>query len=196
MHENDSFDEDFLVTLGKKNDYIIQVGVLQDPEISRIYPDSVNTCRIITENRNGAARVVCAMLRIGRDHREVDNISSGGICVHIDIKYGTFGDFAMSYDGKKFFRYPDTHFVFRHEKISRWNEIQKFVTESANKLPFFTHLGWDIGLTPAGPVAIEINTAPAIDIMEMISCGLREAFRIVDPDYYWKNPGKRAEGYL
>ena len=42
----------------KNHDYIIQAGIVQDPEISRIYPESVNTCRIITENKNGTARIV------------------------------------------------------------------------------------------------------------------------------------------
>jgi hypothetical protein len=186
-NENIILDENFLATIGKIRDYIIQAGVPQDPEISEIYPDSVNTCRIITENKNGVARLVCAMLRIGRGQKEVDNISSGGICVNIDINSGKFGDFAMSYDGEKYTQHPDTHFVFRSEKISRWDETRKFTTDSAGKLPFFTYLGWDIALTDDGPVCIEINPFPAIDIMEMTSCGLRGAFEIEDPDYYWKN---------
>ncbi len=190
--ENIKFNENFLATVGKNRDYIVQCGVNQDPEISKIYPDSVNTCRIITENKNGKVCPVCAMLRIGQGKKEVDNISSGGICVNIDIHSGDFGSFAMSYDGKKFSQHPDTHFVFQDEKISRWDEIRKFAVGSAGKLPFFTYLGWDIALTTTGPVAIEINTSPVIDIMEMISGGLREAFDIQDPDYYWKNSGKRG----
>ena len=192
-NENIEFDENFLVAIGKNNNYIIQAGIIQDPEISKIYPDSVNTCRIITENKNGVSRVVCAMLRIGKGQKEVDNISSGGICVNIDINSGKFGNFAMSYDGKKFAQHPDTNFIFLNEKISRWDEIRNFTTESASKLPFFTYLGWDIALTMNGPVAIEINTSPAIDIMEMTSRGLREAFGMNDPDYFWKNSGKKAE---
>jgi glutathione synthase/RimK-type ligase-like ATP-grasp enzyme len=60
-------------------------------------------------------------------------------------------------------------------------------------MPFLTYLGWDIALTPDGPVAIEINRSPAVDIIEKTSHGLREAFGIDDPDYYWKNLGKRAD---
>ncbi len=161
-------------------------------KISEIYPDSVNTCRIIMENKNGKIRLVCAMLRIGQGQKEVDNISSGGICVNIDINSGKLGDFALSYEGEKLEEHPDTHFVFRNKKISQWNEIRRFIIESSGKFPFFTYLGWDIALTVEGPVAIEINSVPAIDIMEMISGGLREAFGIKNPDYYWKNPGKRT----
>ena len=190
--QNIIFNNAFLETIGKKTDYILQSGVIQNQEISKIYPASVNTCRIITENKDGANRVVCAMLRMGRGHNEVDNISSGGICTHINVKSGKLGDFALSYTGERFEEHPDTHFAFRNFTIFRWDEIQKFTIEAAGKLPFFTYIGWDIALTADGPVALEINRDPAIDITEMTSHGLREAFDIKDPDYYWKNPGKRA----
>jgi hypothetical protein len=190
---NVSFDQNFLDTIGKDQDYIVQYGIMQYQEISEIYPESVNTFRIITENKNGAARVVCAMLRIGRGHKEVDNVSSGGICVNIDINTGKLGDYAMSYDEEKIDQHPDTHVAFRNVTISKWDEILKFAKVSASKMPFLTYLGWDIALTPDGPVAIEINRTPAVNIMETLSGGLREAFGIDDPDYYWKNLGKRAE---
>lgn len=185
------FNENFLDSIGKKTDYIIQSGIMQDPEMSKIFPGSVNTCRIITENKSGGTpRVVCAILRIGQGRKEVDNISSGGICTNIDINTGKFGDFAMSYSGRKIEEHPDTHFKFQNSGVIKWDEIQNFTIKSAEKLPFFTYLGWDIALTAEGPIAVEMNLGPAIDIMEMISHGMRESFGIVDPDYYWKSPGK------
>ena len=144
--EHTKFDEHFLETIGK-SDYIIQSGVNQDPAISEIYPDSVNTCRIITENRHGSSRIIGAALRIGRGSNEVDNASAGGIFLKIDSNSGHLGDFARTYDDEKYYEHPDTHFVFRNFKILRWDEIRKFVVESTDKLPFFTYLGWDIALT-------------------------------------------------
>jgi hypothetical protein len=189
--QNILLNKDFIKSVGKKRDYIIQAGLKQDPEISKIYPNSVNTFRIFTQNKTGSARVACAMLRIGRGLGEIDNNSAGGISTNINIKNGKLGDFAISYSGEKFSHHPDTNFEFRNFTISRWEEIQKFAIESASKMPYFTHLGWDIALTPGGPAAIETNSNPAHDIVEMTGGGLREAFGIDDPDFYWKNPGKR-----
>jgi hypothetical protein len=182
---------DYLNRLKKKQDYIVQAGVIQDSEISGIYPGSVNTFRIIVENINGLARVVCAVMRIGRGLSEIDNASSGGIFIKIDIPSGRMCDFATSYNGERFNEHPNTHVKFQNFKISRWDEIKRFAIEAAGKMPFFTYLGWDIALTVNGPLVIEINSNPAHDIMEMSSNGLREAFCIEDPNYYWKNPGKR-----
>jgi hypothetical protein len=137
--------------------------------------------------------VVCAALRLGRGKNEVDNASAGGIFLKIDINSGTVGSHAMSYDGEKFTEHPDTHFIFQNYHIPHWDEIYKFTMESASKLPLFTHLGWDIALTVEGPVAIEVNLGFGIEILQISHGGLREVFGIDDPDYYWKNLGKRVE---
>lgn len=190
-HENLIFDEFFLSDIGKTKDYVIQSGVVQDQEISKIYPGSVNTCRIITENMDGKSRAVCGILRIGRSQNEIDNASAGGIFLKIDINTGKVGDRAMSYENEKFSEHPDTHFVFHNFEIPHWSEIRNLATLSASKLPFFTHLGWDIALTANGPLVIETNLSPGIGSLQISHDGLREKFGIDDPDYYWKNPGKR-----
>jgi hypothetical protein len=189
--ENKIFNENFLSNIGKESDFIIQAGVTQDPEISAIYPDSVNTCRIVSENKDGNARIVCAMLRVGRNGLEVDNATSGGLCVKIDIPTGKLAKNAKSYENEIFMEHPDTHFEFQNFTIPRWNEIQRFVKDAADKLPLFVHLGWDIVLTLDGPIAIEPNVGPGIESLQIGCGGLREAFCIDDPDYYWKHLGKR-----
>jgi hypothetical protein len=191
--DNVSFDENFLNGISRDDDYIVQYGLTQSREISEIYSESVNTFRIVTENKNGMARIVCAVLRMGHCHTEVDNAASGGIFVNVDINTGKLGDYARSYKEEKITRHPDTQVAFHNITISQWDEIRKFATVSASKMPYLTYLGWDIALTPEGPVAIEINRTPGIDIMAMASGGLREVFGIEDPDYYWKNLGKRSD---
>ena len=169
----------------------MQAGVLQDKEISTIFPGSVNTIRIITENLRGESRIVCAMLRMGRGQSGIDNASPGGIFIGIDIENGKVRDHARSKLNEKFSRHPDTGFEFRNFTISRWDEIQRFTIESADKIPLFAHLGWDIALTHEGPIAIETNINMGIESLQIANGGLREKFGITNPDYYWKNPGKR-----
>ncbi len=189
--QNVIFNKKFLSDISRSKDYILQPGVIQDERISKMYPGSVNTFRILTENLEGETRAVCGILRIGRGQNDVDNVSAGGLFVKIDLNNGTLGDRAMSYEYESFFEHPDTGFVFHNYKIPRWNDILKFTTESADKLPFFGHLGWDIALTNDGPMAIETNLNPAIEVYQILEGGMREQFTITDPDYYWKNPGKR-----
>jgi hypothetical protein len=193
--EKTCLNQTFLEMIGKNKDYIIQQGINQHPEISSLYPESVNTIRIITENNQGDVRIPCAMMRIGRGKNEIDNASAGGIFLKIAINSGNVGDFAFSYTGEKYSHHPDSKCIFRNFKIPLWDEILRFAKGSAGKLPFFTHLAWDIALTDTGPVAIEINLSPGISGLQISSGGLRDVFGIEDPGYYWKNPGRRREYY-
>ncbi|MCK4554953.1 hypothetical protein KAU19_08450, partial [Candidatus Parcubacteria bacterium] len=89
-----------------------------------------------------------------------------------------------------FDKHPDTNFIFKGHKILNWNKVKEFVIESAEKLPQFTYLGWDIVLTKNGPVAIETHLNFGLDGIQLVSGGLREIFQISEPQFYWKKKEK------
>ncbi len=185
-NNNVELSETYLLDIGKQNNYIIQKGVIQDECITKIYPSSVNTFRIATENIKGKVRVICGALRIGREGNEVDNASQDGIVLGIDCNTGKCSDYASTEEGEIFYKHPDSNFVFKNHKIDKWNIIKDFTIECASKLPQFTYLGWDIALTEEGPIAIETNLGFAIDLFQIALGGLKENFKINDPNKYWK----------
>lgn len=189
--DNDVLNEKFLNKIGARNDFIMQSGLEQDTEISKIYPHSINTFRIATENKNGNVRILCSTLRIGRNGNQVDNSAQGGIILKIDVKTGETGHYATTEQCEYFEKHPDTNFVFEKHRISNWNEVKEFVIESTKKLPQFTYLAWDIALTKNGPLAIETNLNFGLDHYQIAIGGLRKIFQINNPQFYWKNKGKR-----
>jgi len=189
---NRPFDEEFLNRIGITNNYIIQSGIEQDPELSGIYPHSVNAFRIATENKNGKIHVLCCTLKSGKDGKQVDNAAQGGIILTVDINTGQIGDYATSYRLEHFERHPDTGFVYKGYQIPRWGEVKNFALESAAKLPQFTYLGWDIALAKDGPLAIETNLRFGLDHYQVALGGLRQVFQIDDPQFYWRNRGERG----
>lgn len=182
---------EFLCTIGIKNDWIIQSGIEQDPEISKIYPSSINTFRIITENKNSLTRVICSELRIGRDGKEMDNFCQGGLVVKINIETGKLDDYALSEKNEFFQKHPNTNFVFKDYKILNWDSIKEFAIKSAKKIPQFTYLGWDITLTKTGPIVLETHANFGLDGIQSVTGGLRDILQINDPQFYWRNKGKR-----
>ena len=184
------FSEQFLREICVKNNYIIQAGINQAPEMSKIYPHSVNTLRIATENKYACVRMLCSVLRMGRNGNQVDNCSQDGIVLKIDPTTGAAGNFATSETCEYFQSHPDTNFVFNELKITNWNVVKDFVIESASKMPQFTYIGWDIGLTNSGPLAIEANLGFGLDLYQIAVGGLRETFGIDNPRFYWKNMHK------
>ncbi|MDG6251793.1 sugar-transfer associated ATP-grasp domain-containing protein, partial [Methanocalculus sp.] len=94
------------------------------------------------------------------------------------------------YSREYFQRHPDTGFAFKNFNDNIWNGIRNFSIEAAEKFPQFQYLGWDIGLSKTGPIAIETNRNFCITAPQIVLGGLREQFRIENPDYYWKNLNK------
>lgn len=181
----------FLHRIGSEKNYIVQAGVEQAKELMEIYPYSVNTLRVVTENRDGMVRSLCAILRMGRNGREVDNASRDGLFIKIDMDTGELGDWAYSETLERFSRHPDTDVSFHGKRISRWSEIKAFAETCAGKLPQFTFLGWDIALEEGGPLALEVNRSFGLDLLQISLGGLREIFGIEDPAFYWRSRGKR-----
>ena len=190
--DNHVLNEVFLNKIGVRNDYIIQIGIEQDEETAKIYPHSVNTFRIITENKSGNVRILYPVFfRVGRNGNQVDNFDQDGLLTTIEVDTGGMGDYSSSNYGEQFEKHPDTNFSFRGYRISRWKKVKKFVIECAKKLPQFTYLGWDIAITSNGPLVIETNLVTGLDGLQIHSHGLREMFGIDAPQFYWRNQGKR-----
>jgi hypothetical protein len=185
-------DEEFLEKIGKKEDYIIQPGIEQTFELSKIYPYSVNTFRIITENKNNNIKVLYAVLRMGRNKNELDNLSQNGICVPIDCSTGEMGEYAISLKCEMFEKHPDTNFAFHGYLISNWSEIKELVKKNAEKISQFSYIAWDVALTDEGPITIEANLRYGLDGVQIALNGLRELYGIDDPKFYWRNKGKRV----
>ncbi len=174
-------------------DYILQAGLTQHESLARVYPQAVNTFRIATENKGGEVRLVCAVIRFGGGGREVDNCCQGGIILKVDGASGKTGEFGVAETGERYANHPDTGYPFREFAVEDWEGVKNFALRCAAKLPWFTYLGWDIALTPTGPAVIEANLGFGLDLFQVAHGGLREAFHIADPDFYWKNAGKRTE---
>lgn len=184
--EGIQLNEKFLYKISENNDYIVQGGLNQEEYLSKIYPDSINTFRIATENKGGEIRIVCSTLRLGKDGKEIDNGTQDGIVLGINIEDGTCKEYGVTEEGRIFYNHPSTNYRFKDCKIEKWNEIKEFTMECASRLPQFTYLGWDIALTCDGPVAIETNLGFGLDHYQVSLEGLREAFKIYNPNYYWK----------
>jgi hypothetical protein len=139
--------------------YLLQDRIMQHPRMSELHPSSVNTIRLITFNNRGKVEVFCAALRIGTLGRSVDNWGSGGIVVGIDPETGRLqkeGLFRPGY-GVRVEQHPDTGVRFDGFEIPYFKKVVA-LTQSLHGYLYGIHsAGWDIAVTPEGPVFIEGN---------------------------------------
>jgi Sugar-transfer associated ATP-grasp len=140
--------------------YLVQHVVEQCPELAAFHPDSVNTIRLATWNNGSEVKLIAAALKIGHGGAQVDNVKAGGIVVPIDLSSGALSDFAKSAaqsGTEKVYRHPDTGVQFAGRTIPMWKDVVDAAIKAALVVPEVGTVGWDIAVTPAGPVIVEGN---------------------------------------
>ena len=144
---------------------IHQVGIEQHPEISQIYPNSVNTIRFETYvDRSNAPHFLGIFIRFGTGGSPIDNVSSGGFYVAVDRDTGVLSEMAMQRmirGGRNLSKHPDSGFSFKDFKIPYFDEAKALCLELLRHFPCRL-AGWDIAITPTGPMVIEGNGSPGI----------------------------------
>ncbi|NAS32247.1 hypothetical protein GTQ40_14780 [Flavobacteriaceae bacterium R38] len=140
--------------------FLFQECIKQHSEINVINPDTVNSIRFNSYmDESGNSEIISAFMRFGRNGNVVDNGSSGGFYVPVDLKKGTLeheGKQLMKFGGKVFYEHPDTKFNFSNFRIPFFNEACSLIYKTAPLIPF-KMLGWDIAITHEGPILIEVN---------------------------------------
>ena len=141
-------------------EYIIQEIIGQHPDLDRVNPFCLNSLRIITVlSRDKKVKILAAMLRTSAGNFPLDNFSLGGIVVGIDLDNGRLkrSGFMKAERIRTMIRHPLTGVVFEDFRIPYWHDIQDLVTKAQETFSELRAVGWDIAVTPKGPVIIEGN---------------------------------------
>ena len=164
--------------------FIVQEGLSQHEELSIIYPNAVNTYRIITECKNGDARILYCVIRLGSGGRQIDNASAGGIFVRVNLETGELYDTAQAFDQSTCTAHPDSGFVFKGTLMKTWQVVRPFTLAAARKFREIRFLGWDIAVTKNGPAVIEFNNKPDFAGIQDSYGGIRDDLNI-HPKEWW-----------
>jgi hypothetical protein len=157
--------------------YVFQEALKQHPAVSRIYPISINTIRMDTfVHDDGHSEPLSAFMRFGSDGRFVDNASQGGCYVGIDFQTGclhALGHRPLEFGGEVCETHPSTGFKFSGFEIPYFSEAKSLATQAALVTAGNRLVGWDIAISPDGPVLVEGNHNYTKDLMEITYGGYR-----------------------
>lgn len=140
-----------------KTDFVIQELVKCHDSIRAIYPESVNTFRVISYLWKGRIEVMPVIIRIGQGGSVLDNAHQGGMfcAVHDD---GAMGTVAVTEFNNQFSEHPDTHLVFASHRIEHLDEVIKAARKMHAAIPQLGVVNWDFTIDSTGnPVLIEAN---------------------------------------
>lgn len=147
-----------------KEGYILEKQLIQEQDLSKFNPDTVNTIRVTTFNN----AIVGAAIRFGAKGAFVDNTAKGGVAVTLDIENGQIGDYGLrEYDLTHYLVHPDSLIAFKGEKCTQWPQVKSLVEKCMRYFPYYKSVGYDVATTPDGPVIIEINTGAGIYLAQM-----------------------------
>lgn len=148
--------EDFLNST--PNDIVVQEGLVQSEQMSRLNTSSVNTIRIMTFLRkDGTVKICSSCVRMGRAGSRVDNASSGGIVVGVS-ETGRLNKIAYGPDGKSYQSHPTSGVLFDSVVIPSYDNVKDAVIRQARSIPQFRLVSWDIAIDEKEePVLIEAN---------------------------------------
>ena len=153
-----------------KVDYFFQEAIDQHPEINRLHPGCLNTLRVLTGTaHDGSFPVLSAVLRVGQGSRPVDNSHAGGLVVGVDRETGRLRPRAhafFQFGGATHQRHPESGVAFDGFEVPFFAEAVSLAQRAHSQLPLL-YVGWDIGISPDGPVLIEGNSGPYIAGLEI-----------------------------
>ncbi len=150
------------------NQMHLEEFIVQDPDWGKISPNSVNTLRVMTSAVAGKSKIFFAAARIGNGSCVADNFHSGGMAVLINREKGELVGTAFNKKLEEFTHHPTTGIKIDGYKIPFWKEIQKMVLEAALVNENVNVVGWDVAITPSGPLIIEGNRGPGWDLVQIL----------------------------
>lgn len=164
--------------------YIVEEAIVQHEEMNWLCEKSVNTLRVVTVvNKKGEAKCVYVLVRVGSGKNDVDNITSGGMYTLLSpegvIEHPMFCDKAVAY----YDEHPASGHSFIGVQIPFFKESVELCLKAAMVIPGMRYVGWDVAVTPDGPLLVEGNDLPGYDMGQNHrfhddGCGLKREFEL------------------
>ncbi len=106
--------------------------------------------------RDGRAAVYGVLFKMPTTSVDVDNVYQGGLACCLDAATGRLAAGLDANDGV-FASHPVSGAPIEGATIPRWRDVVALACAAQERLPVPWTVGWDLALTPDGPVLIEGN---------------------------------------
>lgn len=153
----------------QNEEFLIEERLAQHPDME-FGAQSVNTIRAysVYDSKTQKAYVLKTTLRVGVGNAVVDNSHSGGISYEIDIATGRIVSKGWSHAKSNVCIHPGTEIYMPGREIPHWQQVVELVEKAASMIPQVKFIGWDVAIKKDGPVLIEGNHDPDLDLLEFV----------------------------
>lgn len=169
-----------LVARSRRRPLLIQPRLQAHPALSTLTVGALPTVRVLTcLDERLAPEIIAAIFRtsVGRNVT-VDNLHAGGIAALVDLDSGLLS--ASSNLGASarlgwLSDHPDTGARIEGFALPFWPELTSLAIRAHSHFADRVVIGWDIAIAPDGPIVVEGNGNPDLDIVQrFMRAGVRE----------------------
>jgi len=150
---------------------IVQRRLRPHPKLEGLTSGAVPTVRALTIlDEQGRPELVATVFRMSiGDNRTVDNIHAGGLACAVTLDEGKLGIASnLGSDARLGWHreHPTTLARIEGMRLPYWNELKALSVRAHAAFTRRTIIGWDIAITEDGPIIIEGNRGPDMDLMQ------------------------------
>ncbi len=139
----------------ERGELLIEEVIAQHPDLAAVCPGTVNTTRVTAFFDGSTTHILAMAQKFGRGAVS-DQMTFGGFYTMLDEDGHAVGPGYDSH-GHVHVTHPDSGFVIADFQLPLIDEVKAFVDEIARVVPQVQYVGWDIVVTPTGPVLVEGN---------------------------------------
>jgi hypothetical protein len=165
-------DEALLARLrSKMRPLIVQKLVKPHSALECLTSGAVPTVRALTViDEQGRPELVATVFRMSMgENRTVDNIHAGGLACAVSLDDGSLGLASDLGSDARFGwhrRHPTTDAPIEGTRLPSWDETKALAIKAHTVFPDRLVIGWDIAIAEDGPIVIEGNRGPDVDLMQ------------------------------
>lgn len=151
-----------------RNARMVQPLLINHPDLKPLSRESLNTLRVCTvQFPDGRVEVYYAELRMGLGD-EVNDTGENGIAGVLDLESGRLlAGISMTKYDRRFPVHPDTGTKIEGRKFPLWEEVRTLCIGSHKAFPENPLVGWDVAVTPEGPLIVEANCNPYMNVPQV-----------------------------
>ncbi len=158
--------------------YLFQERLASAPEVARLSGAGMSTVRVMVLTVGDEMEIYRALWKIPSNGNVADNFwRRGNMLGAIDLETGRLGQVVRGVGPERELveTHPDSGLPLAGRRIPAWEKIRELVLTAARAFPGLTIQAWDVALTDAGPMLLELNIGGDFNLPQIASgTGLME----------------------
>ena len=156
-----------------KQDFIVQPRLVNHRALSTISNDALSTVRVLTiRNEKGFPEATNFAFRMAMgENSTVDNFHQGGLATVVDAETGMIGEasnIGVRPEVGWLSVHPNSGVTFKGMILPDWAAVVALAVAAHQAFPQRIMVGWDVAMLADGPMIIEGNGRPDLDIHQRV----------------------------